>query len=133
MSDMSNGAGGPGGDDVEFNVTTTTSGVVMRGYVVAIGHPSGCTGQDVIHIRAEMVNLYNGVVTDMGTVTYGHLYGAATTVVASQYISVGTKIGVEDYYPTECAFPEHIHAQLIGGSLEGWYGSSWWAMGVLWN
>jgi hypothetical protein len=80
-----------------------------------------------------MINIYTGQVVDMGTLTYGHLYGAKTTVSPNQYISVGTKIGVEDYAPTECAFPEHIHAQLIGVASEGWYGSAWWTMGVLGN
>ena len=133
QSDMGNGAGGPSGDDVEFNATTTAFGMVVRGYVVAIGHPTGRSGQDVIHVRVEMINIYTGQVVDIGTVTYGHLYGAATTVSPTQYISVGTKIGVEDYAPTECAFPEHIHAQLIGVASEGWYGSAWWTMGVLGN
>lgn len=98
MSDMSNGAGGPNGDSVYFK-TNSISGFVVRGYVVAIGHPTGCTGQDVVHLRVEAVNIYSGVVVDVGSMTYGHLYGQETAVSAGQYVPYGTKIGCRRLLP----------------------------------
>jgi hypothetical protein len=43
------------------------------------------------------------------------------------------KLGVEDYYPTECDFPEHMHMQLVGVDGETWHGDQYWSMGNLFD